>query len=40
MKGYLRMTDKMVNDELGSVPGLFRLVGVNLFPETFACASC
>ena len=34
------MLRKQVNNLEGSVPGLFRLVGVNLFPETFACASC
>ncbi len=34
------MLTNQVNNVSGSVPGLFRLVGVNLFPETFACASC
>jgi hypothetical protein len=34
------MTKKMVKNALGLVLGLFRPMGVNLFPETFACASC
>lgn len=34
------MPKKMVNNVLGSVSGMFRPVGVNLFSETFECASC